>query len=93
MIAAVTSPHSRTHRHEEPLGDFANLLRGLRPAENGQADVEQNNVRLQLPVLLDCFQSVREFANDLPGCVLLQEGTVTTSPWLEIVHDENGHRH
>jgi hypothetical protein len=71
--------------------ELADLSSGFDTVEFGQPDIEQNQVRLQFPTLLDCFQSIRSLADDLPRRVLLQKEEQETPPGLGVVHDENAH--
>jgi hypothetical protein len=65
------------------------LASDLNAVEFGQTDIEQDQVWLQFPALLDGFQSIRSFADDLTCGIFFQKQIKETAPGFEIVHHEN----
>ena len=72
-----------------PGNECADLSRDLNAIQSREADVQQNQIGLQLCALADCFQSVRRFADDPEFPAVLQYRGNQTAPGLEIINNQN----
>jgi len=73
-------------------GKFANLPSSLNTAQSGKADVQQNQVRFEFERPLNCFESVRDFANDLQVRPIRQRLANKLAKGCKILYNQNANR-
>src|SRR5206468_1381926 len=66
-----------------------NLSSGFDSIQTREADVQQNQIRLQFHAPLNRFQSVRDFADDLQIAHVCQRRQNELPKRYEILHDKN----
>jgi len=72
-------------------GKFPNLPRGLDSIQGGESDVKQYQIRLQFCRLLNRFQSIRRFTDNLQFWLGSQGRAHESSKGQEVLHDEDPH--
>jgi hypothetical protein len=83
-------------RNEDNLclrSELAYLAGRVDPAELGQADIEQHQVRLKLPRHLNCFQPVRCLRDYLNFGSVTEHRTHKSAEGFEVIHYKNADRH
>jgi hypothetical protein len=69
--------------------NFANSQSSFNPIQLWEADIQENQVRLQLLRFPNCFESVRRNADNLEAAVALELLEDTAAPIGKIIYHEN----
>ena len=80
---------------EEDLGgrgDLSDSMSGFNPVECRKANIQKDQVRLQLLGLLNGFQTIRNFSDDLQFVMCEKRQTDEAPPRLVIINHEDANR-
>src|SRR5579859_4032066 len=69
------------------------LARRIQTVQVGHADIDNNDVRIQLKGFLDCFATIAGFAAHFPALVLLKQRAQTSAHDFMIVGQQNSESH
>src|SRR6266567_960468 len=69
-----------------------NLTRGFQSVQTRHANVENDDIRVQLPGLLDCLASVGSFTAYLPPSVRFEDGTQPPADDLMVISNQDAQR-